>query len=267
MRTTLCGMFEEDEEIIKTMIAAQVQDVCGKIDSECTSANEQARGRLKFFASTLKCPAGSSVCTKDAQLKAKYCTTQPAIVGRDAFTCPVAGGGSVRGPDACAREGGRVNSRRGSGHSHNSLDINTAEGLSVVAAKAGRVGLAAENWGAMGNVVIIDHEDGDYTVYGHQKSLAVKSGDCVAAGQQIGTVGYTGNAQCLRVNHLIAHLHFAIIRAGKIGLAGSAAPISTAIKNSEDWFDISRDFFQNDMLDIGIKDPEIFLRRVPGCLR
>jgi papain like cysteine protease AvrRpt2 len=92
MRTTLCAMLEGDEEIIKTMIAAQVRDVCGNIDRECASANEQARGRLKFFASTLKCPAGSSICTKETTrqatlIDARAGGTIPVLKQPTSMTC------------------------------------------------------------------------------------------------------------------------------------------------------------------------------------
>lgn len=91
MRTTLCAMLEGDEEIIKTTIAAQVRDVCGNIDRECASANEQARGRLKFFASSLKCPAGSSICTKEMTrptlIDARAAGTIPALKQPTSMTC------------------------------------------------------------------------------------------------------------------------------------------------------------------------------------
>jgi hypothetical protein len=64
MRTTLCAMLGGDEDIVKTMIGAQIQNVCSNIDRDCAPSNEQARDRLKFFASALKCPSGSSICTK-----------------------------------------------------------------------------------------------------------------------------------------------------------------------------------------------------------
>jgi papain like cysteine protease AvrRpt2 len=92
MRTTLCAMLDDDEDIIKTMIATQTQNVCGNVDRDCASSSEQARGRLKFFASTLKCPAGSSVCTKGALrqatlINAKAPGTIPALKQPTTMTC------------------------------------------------------------------------------------------------------------------------------------------------------------------------------------
>lgn len=266
-RVMVCQTLARNEDLVSKFVRDQVSTVCGNIDRECAASNNDARQRLTHFASVLQCPAGASVCTRSGTQQAKSCTQQPSPSGRDTFACPVAGGGVSRGPDQCAAEGGRVRSNRGSGHYHNALDINAAEGTNVLATKAGKVAVAAANWGAMGNVVIIDHEDGDYSVYGHLKSLAVQPGDCVTAGKLVGTVGYTGNATCLKDKGLTAHLHFAVIRAAKIGLADGSGPIAAAVKNGNDWIEISREFLGNDVLDVGVKDPEQLLKRSPACLR
>jgi hypothetical protein len=84
MRTTLCAMLGGDEDIVKTMIGAQIQSVCSNIDRDCSPSNEQARDRLKFFASTLKCPSGSSICTKGT---ARQTTT--LVVQAKSFIAPI----------------------------------------------------------------------------------------------------------------------------------------------------------------------------------
>ena len=55
--------------------------------------------------------------------------------------------------------------------------------------------------------VIIDHDGGLSSLYGHLNSVLVESGDVVLAGEVIGTVGSTGNATG-------PHLHFEIRRDG-----------------------------------------------------
>ena len=54
-----------------------------------------------------------------------------------------------------------------------------------------------------GNNVVIDHGNGEFTMYAHLKrgSVKVKAGDAVKAGQQIAEVGNSGNAP-------LPHLHF-----------------------------------------------------------
>lgn len=84
---------------------------------------------------------------------------------------------------------------------HSGEDFPAPAGAPVHAAQRGRVVLAEELFFA-GNAVLLDHGLGLYTFYAHLESIAVRTGDMVEAGQQIGTVGATG-----RVTG--AHLHWA----------------------------------------------------------
>jgi murein DD-endopeptidase MepM/ murein hydrolase activator NlpD len=60
------------------------------------------------------------------------------------------------------------------------------------------------NWAA-GNFVLIDHGDGEYSLYAHLRpgSLRVRPGDLVKAGQPIGSLGSSGNST-------EPHLHFQV---------------------------------------------------------
>ena len=60
-----------------------------------------------------------------------------------------------------------------------------------------------------GNYVVIEHSDGNYTLYGHmaQGSITVMSGDTVKQGQVIGKMGNSGSSTG-------AHLHFEIRSGG-----------------------------------------------------
>lgn len=157
--------------------------------------------------------------------------TVPAQLG--GFQCPMTGKPQIRQGDAIAKEGGRFNSSRGSGHVHGALDLNGVLGQPVMAALEGRVSVAQTSWGAMGNTIIIDHGAGAYTVYGHLKDISVKEGDSVATGQSIGTVGYSGNAAALEKAGLPPHLHFALVQAGQTGLAAQGKPL----RKMRDWGD------------------------------
>ncbi|GHB71310.1 peptidase [Streptomyces cirratus] len=84
--------------------------------------------------------------------------------------------------------------------SHTGIDFHAASGTTVHAVGAGTV--VEAGWGgAYGNNVVIKHNDGTYTQYGHMSSLSVSVGEQVTPGQQIGLSGSTGNSSG-------PHLHF-----------------------------------------------------------
>ncbi len=84
--------------------------------------------------------------------------------------------------------------------SHTGIDFHAASGTPVQSVGVGTV--VEAGWGgAYGNQVVIKMNDGTYTQYGHLSSVSVSVGQQVAAGQQIGLSGATGNVTG-------AHLHF-----------------------------------------------------------
>ncbi|WP_134500728.1 M23 family metallopeptidase [Microvirga pakistanensis] len=187
---------------------------------------------------------------------------------KNTFVCPVKSGAKIRPSDACAPNGGgSFRAGREGNRYHNALDMNAAEKTDVLATKPGKIAVADANFGKMGAAVIIDHEDGDYSVYGHLNEVKAKKGACVKAGDLIGTVGFTGNGVCLKEKGLSAHLHFAVIRAAQMGLADVDKPIGSAVKNGNDWLELAKEIFPGDNLDLGIKDPELILTNVAGCLK
>src|SRR5690606_21176649 len=76
---------------------------------------------------------------------------------------------------------GRVISQFGSGggKSNDGIDIAVPEGTSVRAAENGVVIYAGDGLKGFGNTVLVRHEDGLVTVYGHASQLKVKRGDQV----------------------------------------------------------------------------------------
>ncbi len=137
-------------------------------------------------------------------------------------TCPVKNA-RVRTPDQFAREGGKFYANRGRNNCHFALDLevfhsvqtNHGKGEPVVAAGTGKVRLASNNWGAAGKTVIIDHGNNFYTLYAHLNKIQVKTNTQVKAGQQIGEVGFTGNAKGMEAAELAPHLHFTFMRTTK----------------------------------------------------
>ena len=117
---------------------------------------------------------------------------------RGDYKCPLAGSPEIRGADTVASTGGRFDSARGNGHKHGALDLNSSEGADVFAVRAGQAAVASSDWGVLGGTVIIDHGDGEYSVYAHLSDISVAQGAKVNAGDKVGAVGYTGNAAALR---------------------------------------------------------------------
>lgn len=75
---------------------------------------------------------------------------------------------------------------------HKGADLKAPYGSEVLAMAAGTVTMAQWHY-SYGNVVEVDHGNGLSTLYAHLESIDVAEGDKVAQGQQIGTVGSTGN--------------------------------------------------------------------------
>ena len=87
---------------------------------------------------------------------------------------------------------------------HPAVDIAGWLGAPVTAADGGYVVLAGGGWNSgYGNYVIVDHGNGFTTLYAHLTSIFVSPGETVSKGQQVGTMGNTGNSTG-------PHLHFEI---------------------------------------------------------
>jgi murein DD-endopeptidase MepM/ murein hydrolase activator NlpD len=103
---------------------------------------------------------------------------------------------------------GSITSRFGErwGEQHSGIDIAAPKGTPNKAADGGVVKFAGWS-GNYGKLVIIDHENGFTTYYGHNNTIKVKVGQRVARGDVIGTVGETGRATG-------PHLHFEVRKNG-----------------------------------------------------
>ena len=90
---------------------------------------------------------------------------------------------------------------------HSGTDIAAKEGTPVVAAGNGKVVLNGKDYFYTGNMVIISHGSGLYTIYAHLQKSNVTVGDVVNKGDVIGYVGKTGRATG-------AHLHWGAVASG-----------------------------------------------------
>ena len=108
-----------------------------------------------------------------------------------------------------SRFGYRNPSISGRGY-HYGLDIvkpgGMSTGIPIVASKSGTVVAAYPGWRGYGHYVTINHGGGLMTRYAHMQpgSIAVRVGQHVYQGQQIGRIGNTGNSTG-------PHLHFEVI--------------------------------------------------------
>jgi RHS repeat-associated protein len=125
-------------------------------------------------------------------------------------TWPVPGYGDINQADKPGEGGGNFGDPRSTSQgpsTHAGIDIQAPVGTPVVAAGGGTVVNVSPNPSATyGNQVVIDHGKGVNTQSAHMGTTSAKPGDTVKAGQQIGTVGTTGNTP----KGGDAHLHFEV---------------------------------------------------------
>lgn len=69
------------------------------------------------------------------------------------------------------------------------LNIQAFDNTDVLAARNGKVIFCAEEFGQFGKTIIIDHQDGFFTVYSRNSKVFVKPGDSIQKGIVIAKVG------------------------------------------------------------------------------
>jgi len=104
--------------------------------------------------------------------------------------------------------GGRPDPFTGEPAFHQGLDISTEKGRAIYATADGTVESASYT-GDYGNLIVVRHDFGLATRYGHLSRFSVKPGAPVRRGDVIGFVGSTGRSTG-------AHLHYEIIANGKL---------------------------------------------------
>lgn len=94
------------------------------------------------------------------------------------------------------------------GRAHEGVDISAHVGAHIVAAAEGVVVYSGSEIGGYGNITVIAHKNGFFTVYAHAKNNFTHQGQRVYRGQVISQVGMTGRTTG-------PHLHFEIRKNGE----------------------------------------------------
>ncbi|MFY0520456.1 peptidoglycan DD-metalloendopeptidase family protein [Lysinibacillus sp. UGB7] len=106
--------------------------------------------------------------------------------------------------------GGYISSQMGQrwGAQHRGIDIARPSNYNILAADNGVV-VAAGVSGSYGNRIVVNHNNGYTTLYGHLSSIDVEVGQVVEKGSVIGIMGSTGNSTG-------THLHFEVEKNGAL---------------------------------------------------
>lgn len=89
------------------------------------------------------------------------------------------------------------------GKEHSGIDIRANSGSHIFAANDGVVVYSGDDYSGYGNIIVVAHRYGFFSIYAHNKKNMVSEGDQVVRGQVIGQVGSTGRSTG-------PHLHFEI---------------------------------------------------------
>ncbi len=99
---------------------------------------------------------------------------------------------------------------KNNGLHNDGINIAAPSGEPIIAAKDGTVVYVGDELSSFGNLILVKHNDGLMTAYGHLSEIDVNRGDTVKQGYQIGTVGKTGDVDNYQ-------LHFEV-RRGSVAL-------------------------------------------------
>lgn len=178
----LSGDLTRREAELKRATAA-LREENRKLQAQFQSvSDEHRRLRRKLAAKTATATAAPSGGASTAPIKIN--------VSGD-MTCPVAGPVSFVDSWGAPR----------SGHTHQGVDMMADYGTPIVAIVSGTITYAAYD-GSGGNMLFLSGSDGNDYWYMHNQENFVGEGSQVKVGQQIATVGDTGNAAGT------PHLHF-----------------------------------------------------------
>jgi len=110
---------------------------------------------------------------------------------------------------------------------HRGIDIAVPSGTPVHATRKGRVVLAGDDHRGHGMTVIIEHDNGDRTLYGHNSLVRVRTGELVEIGTVLAYSGSTGRSTG-------PHVHFEKQPSGRPLIEAVAKEETTLPKQAKD---------------------------------
>ena len=200
-RTTLAAQIS-NQQSLQTQLQGTIDYALSALDAMQSDTPSMAAKRaqlVKMKTDSLLTQIEQSVFTVDSFSQAAASVASDPILsatGKLLMPIPHAVITQGFGPTGFAFEA----SYAGYPHFHTGIDLAVPLGTPVFAAADGVVALAqpmTDASGALvgyGNYILIQHDAGLKTLYGHLLAIGVKPGDTVKRGQVIGLVGSTGNS-------------------------------------------------------------------------
>ena len=175
-----------------------------EVDKLITQINKQ-KSQVEHSVKELEALAkemDAEIARKQKELAAQLAAQGKTITSEKGYLWPLPGYTSLSSLFA-----GRKDPFTGRPATHSGIDVPAPKGVKILSAKSGVVLTSAYNKGGYGNYVVVDHGNGNTTLYAHMNSRAVKAGDVVKQGQVLGYVGTTGRSTG-------NHLHYEIREKG-----------------------------------------------------
>jgi murein DD-endopeptidase MepM/ murein hydrolase activator NlpD len=209
-RTTLAQAIAT-EQSLQTQLQATIDEALAALDAMQSDSPEVAARRAALQRMKTDSILGqieqAVFAQQNLELTAALVASDPVLTatGKLLWPIPHATISQRFGPTGYVLEAAYA----GFPHFHTGVDLAVPLGTPVFAAADGVVVLArpmTDTSGALvgyGNYVVIQHDAGLKTLYGHLLTIGVKEGDVVKRGQLIGLVGSTGNSTG-------PHMHFEV---------------------------------------------------------
>ena len=162
---------------------AEAQELLDQINADVAEVNRQLDAESEAAAEIQ-----AEIAKKQKQLEEQRRQNNITIDSETSYLWPLPGYYRLS-----SLFGYRIHPITGEAHSHTGIDIPAPGNTPILACKSGQVVTSAYHY-SYGNYVVIDHGNGNSTLYAHMSSRAVSEGDMVTQGQTIGYVGTTGSS-------------------------------------------------------------------------